>query len=59
MTDVLKAEDVEAADDKAKEVGAFDANTNNTTGAKTKGDVFTSFNVDDFSVPPRRDRPTA
>lgn len=55
MTDVLKAEDVEAAADKAKEVGAFDANTNNTTGAKTKGDVFTSFNVDDFSVPRGRD----
>ena len=55
MTDVLKAEDVEAAADKAKEVGAFDANTTNTTGAKTKGDVFTSFNVDDFSVPRGRD----
>lgn len=30
-------------------------NTANTTGAKTKGDVFTSFTVEDFAVPAGRD----
>ncbi|MEJ4112493.1 SufD family Fe-S cluster assembly protein [Corynebacterium kroppenstedtii] len=55
MTDVLKADDVNAATDKAKESGAFDANATNTTEAKTKGDLFTSFNVGDFAVPRGRD----
>ena len=32
-----------------------EANHSNTTGAKTKGDLFASFNKDDFSVPQGRD----